>query len=293
MTLRMFRRAVVFAAPLALVFVAACTIWNGATLPTASSSDDASARDASEAPASGYADEVLDAGPIAYWQFSELAAGGSRLVHDVSNHGHDCTASAGITTVDGPFAGTSATRIGNGDGIDCKGDAAFGFPLLAPFTFEAFALLDGDGALGEEQFRFLFDRMSGGTPSTRLGYYAFFYRRANEQEWRLGLERWRGDSREDGAYATSASELVSGKWVHWAFTQSDGTLTIYVNGSARGQVTTVSVDAPSGVALVLGRNQTGSCCALVGSIAEMAVYDRALDAETVKRHYDAAFPNGR
>jgi hypothetical protein len=281
-------------AVLAPVFFAACTIWNGVTLPGSASDagGDASIASSSDAAgANGYSAEVFAASPIAYWRFDAIeTSGGRRVVRDVSGHGRDCTASAGVAVEPGAIAGMSAVVLGSGDGIDCSGDAAFAFAEVAPFTYETFVFLATDGPREEDQYRQIFDRMAGGT-SDRYGYYAFLHRGANSDDWTLTLERWRDGSSQNHVRASSPDDIAVGTWIHFAVTQAEsGRLALYVNGTLRDESISVATPASSNVRLYLGRNQNGSCCALVGKLSNMAVYDRALDVETVARHYRAAHP---
>lgn len=276
------------AASFGSLLAAACTIWNGVALPPSAGAGDASA-------ANEYASEVKASNPIAYWRFEPGPDGGTdRVIRDVSGRGRDCTSSPGVAFEPGPLPGSSSARLGAGDALFCSSDDAFAFPGLSAFSFEGFVSHDVDGPREKEELRLVFDRMGGSGPSDRLGYYAFLQRPANTDEWSLNFQRWRGAGDFHSVGAPAHAELGPGTWAHFVMTQdTNGRLALYLDGSRRAEATALAAPPPSNVQLVFGRNQNGSCCTLMGKLAEVAIYDRALDEATVARHYRAAFPETR
>jgi len=88
-----------------------------------------------------------------------------------------------------------------------------------------------------------------------------------------------------GTYSVVGSSLASGTWHHLAATLRGLTLTLYVDGrSVATRVATGSVRRSAGLALVAGRYSPSATGGLVGSLDEVAIYDRALADAEVAAH---------
>jgi hypothetical protein len=76
-------------------------------------------------------------------------------------------------------------------------------------------------------------------------------------------------------------------WVHWVFTRSGNTLTLFRNGSQVGQRTDLPATATANISGWIGA-QSGTAYYLNGRIDEVAVYQAALRPSVVAKHYNAA-----
>jgi N,N-dimethylformamidase beta subunit-like, C-terminal/Concanavalin A-like lectin/glucanases superfamily len=75
-------------------------------------------------------------------------------------------------------------------------------------------------------------------------------------------------------------------WVHWVMTRQGNTLTLYRNASLIGQRTDLPATATANISGFIGA-QGGSAFFLAGSIDDVAVYQSALSAASVTKHYKA------
>jgi hypothetical protein len=97
------------------------------------------------------------------------------------------------------------------------------------------------------------------------------------------------DSGGVGHNATSAASVNDNAWHHLAGTYDGTTVRVYVDGVQAGSVAaSAAVYYPGGSnGVAIGRDGNADAAYLAGTIDEVAVYDRALTATEVKRHYDA------
>ena len=97
------------------------------------------------------------------------------------------------------------------------------------------------------------------------------------------------DSGGVGHNATSAASVNDNAWHHLAGTYDGTTVRVYVDGVQAGSVAaSAAVYYPGGSnGIAIGRDGNADAAYLAGTIDEVAVYDRALTATEVKRHYDA------
>jgi hypothetical protein len=113
------------------------------------------------------------------------------------------------------------------------------------------------------------------------------------------LHRWPpGDSGGDNAFSTR--HYVPNRWHHIVAQKSGGRLELYVDGVQSQPVTPQSAAASEPCRLLLGRlkpipRPSGRVHSrpFVGSIDELALYNRPLAAEEVQRHYELGTADGR
>ncbi|HZR48163.1 MAG TPA: LamG-like jellyroll fold domain-containing protein [Streptosporangiaceae bacterium] len=238
-----------------------------------------SARGLSE-PANSYDAAVLADQPIAYWQFNDTE--GSLEYADSS--GHDNTLPAGLTALarhGGP---------GNTGAITTVGGTFTSAPLSplvgsAPRTVEAWfkttsngCILDAGSIRHSEDFSLC---LMDGPYNSPAPYEPGFYLRTYDAD----------------IFAPLAN-MTDAHWHHLALTLANNVVAIVIdgaqphayiwNGSVYGSLTAQPFAlpyAPSTGFNPLGVGTAGVCSGLVGSIAEVAVYPRALHVSELVRHY--------
>ena len=174
-------------------------------------------------------------------------------------------------------------RVGGGFGIhfdevDCEldvGRTLFEFPGNAPYTIEAWALIDPNAT---KTFRHVFtheDRKSNGpTQGYALAYIDTTHVRAE-----------RGIT--SNSFVDADSGPLAAGFHYLATTYDGGTLTLYIDGARAASSPTSDmmpsfddVDTMIGAAPTTGQH-------FFGVIDDVAVYDRALGSATVAAHYQA------
>ena len=88
--------------------------------------------------------------------------------------------------------------------------------------------------------------------------------------------------------ALSATPLVAGETYHLAATFGSGVMRLYVNGALVSEASGLAPSIPSNPTQIhVGRGLSAGRFGVRGVIDEVALYDRALSADAVLRHYDA------
>jgi transcriptional regulator with XRE-family HTH domain len=231
-------------------------------------------------PADDYATAILADQPIAYWQFND--AEGSLEYADSS--GHDNTLPAGLTVLarhDGP---------GNAGAIATVGGTFTSNPLSplvgnAPRTVEAWfktasggCILDAGSIRHSEDFSLcLMDGPYNSPTPHEPGFYLRTY---------------------DADIFVPLTNMTDGHWHYLALALAGNRVAIIIdgsqpqayiwNGSVYGVLTAQPFTlpyTPSTGFSPLGVGTAGVCSGLVGSIAEVAVYPRALHVSELIKHY--------
>ena len=230
---------------------------------------DASA-DAS-AGASDYRSAVVLDAPVAYLRFGEK---GGAVAKDEMTSFPGAYPSGGVTYgVPGAIAGDDDTAVSfDGTtgvtmppGLDFAGDAPFTLELWAKQT----AYL-GDGlTLDHQQYSPVRDGWL-----LRLG------------DGEFGVERWR-DGASNGSIQLSTARRSLGVYHHVVATFDGMHIRLYLDGVALptdpGQGT--SPLKASHKTWIIGKQAGFSGNAFIGSLDEVAIYDRALTADQISRHY--------
>jgi hypothetical protein len=261
-------------------------------------------------PASAYEFAVLQSRPLGYWRLDEP---GGAVVEDAGRLHANGSLGAGVALAAGAPGGPAraASFEPEHKGVELGGLAELS--RVDNLTCEAWVWA-GDAPSGPRRVLSNFDRM----PRRGFGFGvvdAPWYQLPEEGLF-LHLTAY-------GAYdCVSKSPAPAGQWVHLAATiDAAGEPRLYVNGEevdvrfrpigAGGYVDDAAADgagvwgeerpptaaaaAPSTGPARIGRNPDGTDGQChperwLGQLGHVAVYDRALDPEEIKRHYDAARP---
>lgn len=224
-------------------------------------------------PYEGYEAAVASDGPLAQFRFDD-AAGSDTLTDSV---GSFTASNSGIVLGgEGPFGGSRSGSLGG---------EAFATPPSGPLegagAFTAEAWVDWTGGTSFKQPIFDFGSSSTNymylTPASALSGHKLLFE----------IHTAGGTVAQ-----VTAPELTAKAWKYVAVSEtSSGTLTLYVNGEQVGQATGETIapaalgSTPSGY---LGKSLVSGDPDFKGSLSNVAFYGKALSAERIKAHYDAA-----
>ena len=222
--------------------------------------------------AGNYAQVVLADGPIAYWRFNDAT-------QTALNSG-SLGAAANGTYFDNAAPGAQAPRPPSFYGFETNNTAL---------------QLDGSG----DFVRTMWGLMDGRSVFTISGWF----RRNGDQPIRTGL--WGQNDLIEIGYITndtiqvwskdyfqvdiSPNPFPNGRWAHLAVvSDASPLLSVYTNGQFAGSIAHV-LPGLNGLPFDIGSDSVfGSGSFFNGQIDEVAVFDKALSAETIASHYFAA-----
>lgn len=227
----------------------------------------AAAQEGDEGPS--YAELVLADGPIAYWRLGEES--GSTAVDETDNH--DGTYRDGTLGKPALIAGTDDTALGL-----AGGDVDTGIPsdeLPSQFTVDLWFKSDNGAGVGDDHVaERLFTAMATTDPESAYaiglndGAIALFYR-------------------SDGSanVAEASSQIEADKAYHAALTYDGTAYRVYLSAE---EVISVTEDLPGLADFNAHIGTDGSDSnnrPFHGVVDEVALYDRALTAREIRRHY--------
>jgi Concanavalin A-like lectin/glucanases superfamily len=219
-----------------------------------------------------YAALVLSDGPIAYYRFDEASG---IIAHDASGHGNDATIGAGVTWgAAGAIVGDADTAIHVADGsAGVNAGQRFDFAGTVPFSLEGWVMIETiDGS-----YRFFFSKDYTDTAREEYGVVM-------QGHDGLFVERIiDGTSANVGVPAPSTSPPT---WIHLVATYDGASLAFYVNGASVGTAPDARSQPTKPVGAFIGDDP--QLASMVGVIDEVAVYDKALGADRVAAHFNAA-----
>ena len=218
----------------------------------------------------GYAAEVLADGPVLYWRLDETAG---ITAMDASGHNHHGTYNGTLQFGQpGAIVGDTDTAVSfEGGAIDAGG--IFDFAGTEPYTLEAWIR----PTTIDTVYRHVFNKDS--TDGNGRQQYGMFVRSSSG----LGFERF---------VDSTGFNIVTGSpplnvYTHVVGTYDGTKLQLFVNALSVGTVNDSRSAASKDAPFFVGTKYI-DVGAFVGDIDEVAVYDKALSAERVQAHYDAA-----
>ena len=225
-----------------------------------------------------YADAVRGDSPVAWWRFDEL---NGTVAHDSSAQGQDgrylgevgLGAQGALSNrIDTGISLNGASSVVAGDGFDFTGLQAFSVEAwVKPFTAQS------------SQFTWIVSKESAGPGGSRDGWNLYFDQPAGI----VGFERLLG---RRGVSAISAVALPTDRYTHLVGTFDGETLRLYVDGRLEA---TPRYARPGSLAatespLTVGSRSSPQTPSYIGTIDEVAIYDRALNPADVADHWEAA-----
>ena len=220
--------------------------------------------------ATNYSDAVLADHPEAYWRLEEDR--GSSVADSAGQHTG--------TVTDGVEMGVRGALTQTDNAVELDGSSGYlevphspSLSVRGDFTVEAWAKPNRGGSLAGAVLQ-----KSG----SEEGYEDWEYRLSvtSENEWRGTV--FVGD---DNLTVTDPETVSTSEWTHLVMVLSGHTLRLFVDGTA---VASTKVDGEvntSNGILAIGRSGGISSDYFKGAVDEVAVYGRALDADTVAAHH--------
>lgn len=224
---------------------------------------------------SGYGAVVADTpGLVAYWRLDETS--GTEAA-DSAGQGRAATIAPGVALGAPGLLGETDSGIllnGSDDAYVDVGDV-FDFAAGEPFTLEVWIRLDGFA----NPYPRLIMKEATDDGGNRQGYLLYI----SKETGRLGFERWRDG---EANVVTTVDPIAIGAVTYVAAVYDGQAMRLYVDGEGVAEV-------PAGLGLIdtaapfrVGARADGAN-AFAGEIDEVAVYDRALDSETIRAHFVA------
>ena len=215
-------------------------------------------------------------GPVAQYRFDD-AAGSSTLADSAGSY--TATNSGIVLGGEGPFGGSKSGSFGGSGFASLPSN-----PLAGASAFSAEGWVDWTGGSSYKQPIFDFGSSSTNymylTPASALTSHTMLF----EIRTTAGT-----------VFQVTAPTLKSKAWEYVAVTEtSSGTLTLYLNGAQVGQTTGATI-TPSSLGSTpddyLGKSLVSGEPSFNGDMSNVAFYNKALTAEQIKAHYNAAkFP---
>lgn len=267
--------------------VAACTLLidtdglTGDGVPMPSSSTDAAvdghvdgAHEAGDATGGApvdhpYVQAVLADGPSLYYRLEEAIDG---TAADATGNHPGMYLAGGVHGVEGAFPGSLALRLSRSGGID-PGDI-FDFTGTVPFTLEAWFRPDGY----DRVYRFLFHHNDElGAARQNYGLYV-------ESPDGLGFERY-----VDGEGRSIKVALPSlRQWHHIVAVYTGAVMRLHVDGQLVGTENDGRAARDKRSPLNVAYGYPDGDGALIGTVDEIAIYEKALEADRIRAHFEAA-----
>jgi len=225
--------------------------------------------------AATYRASVVASAPIAFWPLDEPSGS---TAHDEMQH-HNGSYSTGVAYGVHGVADSGVALNGNAK-ITVLGDGGFAeFVGTLAYTFEAWVEVT---AVTSEYWGVLSNELV--TDADKQGYAMYVQIEAG-----VGFDRYKVGS---STPVRAPTALKLGMWNHIVATYApDGgsVSTLYVNGAEAGHMAGAVSLAP-GCTFVIGATHCGGVGFLTGNVAEVAVYDYALDPPCIAKHFALGNP---
>ena len=234
--------------------------------------------DATWEPDSGYEETVRGDRPMAWWRFDELSG---TVARDSSGNGQDGRY-VGVVGLGAQGALSNKIDTGislNGTSSVIAGDG-FDFTGLEAFSVEAWVK---PKTLQASQFTWIVSTETIGPDGDRDGWNLYFDQSAGI----AGFERLLG---RRGVSALAAVTLPTDRYTYLVGTFDGETLRFYVDGRLEA---TPRYARPGSLAatespLTIGSRSQPQTPSYIGTIDEVAIYDRALTPADVADHWETA-----
>jgi hypothetical protein len=250
---------------------------------------DGGAGDAPATLSTRYRDAVLADQPLAYWRMGKVDG----IVVPDETGGNNGLVLGGTgdvaTNGEGIFADDRAIRFGGKSGHAIPSvPTAFLFNGNEPYTIELWARreLDTAGDAGSF-FQHVVGYVDGYTtpsPSTQNGY--LLYLRPSDPP---ATYAGHGSNVPDAGAIQAGGELVPpGVWAHYAMVFDRISMTLYIDGARKGSVAVKGPLQTRSSPFTIAKASNENNRYFQGSIDEVAVYGRDLDAVSLAKHYALA-----
>ncbi len=235
---------------------------------------------------SAYGDLVQESNPVLYWRLDEASKAASQAVIDSGGLGQDGIYGGSVLDVrDTVFGSGGAARFGDpADGEDAAKLQPLSFPSTA-FTIEFWLRADD----------FTHDQIGILSYAYTDNYNELYVRAHSDGQLDVQIN-YTGSTLTD---VLDSADILDNEWHYIALTwESDtGDFNAYLDGEHVSQnIFKKNGVIHAGGALVLGQEQDSvggkfaSSQRLVGDLDEVAIYDKVLDADTIRSHFQLIDP---
>ena len=214
---------------------------------------------------SSQVNHALGAYAVGIWRFEE---GEGIDIHDESGYGNHGTFHGNPTPVfpDGVYSGTTALQFdGVDDYVDCGNDESLN--ITDEITISAWIYSIGEGVTWHGIIS-----KGNGQP------YALTFNRPNRY---LHFETHGGP----GTLNTSVNTILFDKWTYVVATYNGSMQKIYINGIEKASRSASTDLVSNSESLRVGQGNNGEF--FKGRIDEVRIYNRALSASEIRKHYAA------
>ncbi|MFC8620517.1 LamG-like jellyroll fold domain-containing protein [Micromonospora purpureochromogenes] len=234
--------------------------------------------------ASQHAATTLNAGPYSYWRLGEAAGATSAMSQVLSNDGADNATYNNVTLGgSGPLADSTATSAafnGTSSSVQLRQK------LMTEGSYQSISMWFRTTTAGGVLFSYQDDVVAPGATTAKAYVPALYV----GTDGRLHGQFYTGNS---AAAMASAKVVNDGNWHHVALSGNGGSQTMYLDGaqtaSLTGAINMTFTGMPNvyvGAGFLGGGwpsqpNTTGTASFFNGSIADVALYNQALTANTV------------
>jgi hypothetical protein len=217
---------------------------------------------------SPYRDAVLQDHPVAYYRLDEARG---PVAMDLGQNGYNGTYLGGVALGASGALSNDANAAADFDGVDdwLRIGDVLSFPGTAPFSVEAWLHYSGS-----TEYRSIIGKFEGTRPSglPSDGWHLYLHYTGG-----LIFQRYSGGLVD----IVNGPELPVGVWTHVAATFDGFTMLVYFNGREVGSGAAVQRLIETATDLQIGHF-------FVGSMDEVAIYDKALSPMRLAAHMAAA-----
>ena len=232
---------------------------------------------------SGYPKAVLDAKPLVYWR---MGIEHGLLVPDESGHDNDL-----LLQGQGHQLGVGGALRSDDDGaIRFDGVASFAmatapraldFVAGAPFTFECWARRETGG---QSYFQHILSNTSG-NPGERDGFMLYLLPEPGGQDAARSAFEYDSPGNETGLWGTLPPASA---WAYYVVAYDGSALSLYVNATLDDSAMPSATPAARSGPFTVGRASNPSETFFKGALDEIAIYDHAISAKEIVRHFELA-----
>jgi hypothetical protein len=221
-----------------------------------------------------YPDLILKDDPVAFWQFDDPGREAVDSAPDGSHQGTYEGQNVEVGVVGPPFPDSTAVRFGGDSFVRLSEE----IQLSADFTIEAWVFLERNPSSD--------DNVVGGEGcGENLNFFEGRFRLFDPPDDIACSQARLQQGQHDLIVASQPAG--AGEWTHWVVTRRGSRLAIFRNGQRDQNAEERSRDPETFRIRALGVGDLEEDQFLLGSLAYVAVYNRALSAEDVRSHFDA------
>ena len=229
-------------------------------------------------PLTGYAAVIAAADPVAYWRLDQADTNSPAVDAIGSFDGRYVATNGAVFTFGVPSGIPLETNLAVAVTNNARVIVPYALELnpAGPFTAEAW-VQPSTLATNSVDWRCPFSSIGGSGPS---GWN--FYQRPEDNKWQVLL--W-GNGGINYTMVDTNDVIVPNNWYHLLLSYDGSLFNLYVNGALRASASWPAYVRNSIGASVFGRRADSSWNPFVGTIDDVAFYNKALTAAQIQTHY--------